>query len=179
MIKVNLLPVKKKKKAKPIPSFLISMIVITLVAALACGYVFYHFSSRLSERKAQHAANEQKIAQLKVKVKEVEDFERRNKLFQQRKEVIEELGKNRTLPVKVIDEISTVLPSGVWLTSLDVSGTSVKMNGTAFTNTDVVNFINNLKASKRFDDVYLQQSVQAKIGTREVYNFGVTCKVNL
>ena len=76
----------------------------------------------------------------------MEDFEKRNADFQKRKEIIEQLGKNKTLPVKILDEVSRLLPPGVWLTSMDVVGDKVNLSCTAFTNTDVVNYVDNLKA---------------------------------
>ena len=65
MIKVNLLPVKRRKKAKPIPTFLVSAILITVVVGIVMAYTAFFFSSRLSDRKDQFAANERKIAELK------------------------------------------------------------------------------------------------------------------
>ncbi len=176
MIKVNLLPVKKKK-AKPVPSFLFYAIGLFVVVCLVLGYMFYFYSSRLSERQAQFRANEQKIAELKAKIKEVEDFEQRNAVFQKRKEVIEQLGKNKTLPVKMIDEVSALLPPGVWLTALDFKGQEVSLGGSAFTNSDVVNYVNGMKSSKMFSDVFLQESVQATADKTSVYNFKLKCKV--
>lgn len=177
MIKVNLLPVKRKKKQKPVPAFLISMVFVTLAVGLILAYLVFFFSGRVSERQAKVRENEAKIAELKQKIKDVEDYEKRNAVFQQRKEIIEKLGKNKSLPVKILDEISTLLPAGVWLTAMDVKGDGINLSCTAFTNTDVVNYVDNLKNSKLFTDVYLQESVQAQTAGFTLYNFRLTVKV--
>lgn len=177
MIKVNLLPVKKKKKQKPIPGFLLGLIGLTVLTVLVLAYAVFFFSSRLSDKKAKFRENEAKIAELKKKIQAVEDFEKRNAIFLKRKEVIEQLGKNKALPVKVIDEISRLLPPGVWLTSMDVKGNDINLGCTAFTNTDVVNYVNNLKGSQLFTDVYLKESVQSLVEKIQVYNFSLTFKV--
>lgn len=177
MIKVNLLPVKKRKKPKPIPAFLISTIIITVIAGVILAYLIYFFNSRVSSRQAQVRANEKKIEELKEKIKAVEDYEKRNTLFQQRKEIIEQLGKNKTVPVKILDKISAFLPSGVWLNSMDVKATDINLSCTAFTNTDVVNYVNNLKNSRIFTDVYLQESIQAQLSGYSIYKFKITMKV--
>jgi type IV pilus assembly protein PilN len=177
MIKVNLLPVKKRKKQKPLPTFMISMVLVTLMAALVLGYLVFFFSGRLSERQAKVRDNEVKIAELKREIKDVEDFEKRNADFQKRKEIIEQLGKNKTIPVKILDEINKLLPPGVWLVSMDVAGDNVNLSCTAFTNTDVVNYVDNLKLSKLFADIYLQESVQAQVSGYSIYNFRLTFKV--
>jgi len=162
MIKVNLLPVKKKKKQKTFPVFLINAGLVMILSVAVMAYVAYFFNSRLSDRKLTVKENEDKIAKLKERIKAVEDFEKLNKTFQQRKDIIEDLGRNKTRPVKIIDEISALLPAGVWLTSMEVKGSEVRLGCTAFTNSEVVNYVDNLKNSKLFTDVYLQESVQAK-----------------
>lgn len=177
MIKVNLLPVKKKKKAKPIPAFLISTIVVTLAVGAVLLYVVYFFSSRVSERQTQVKNNEKLIAELTDKIKAVEEFEKRNTIFQQRKEIIEQLGKNKTMPVKVLDELSALLPPGVWFNSMELKGMVLNLNCTAFTNTDVVNYVDKLKNSNILTEVFLQESVQGKLGNFSVYNFKLTMKV--
>ncbi|NJD55382.1 MAG: hypothetical protein FIA94_03140 [Nitrospirae bacterium] len=177
MIKVNLIPTKKKKKQKPLPTFLIYTVLLTILTALVLGYLAYFYSSRLSDREAKAKDNDRKITELKAKIKAVEDFERLNKTFQQRKDIIEDLGRNKSLPVKILDEISAQLPVGVWLTTMDVRGSDINLSCTAFSNTDVVNYVNNLKNSKLFTDVYLQESVQSKIKETAVYTFRLTFKV--
>jgi len=177
MIKVNLIPTKKRKKQKPVPVFLIYTVLLTLAVGVIFLYITYHFSSTISAKEKKVKENVITIAALKEKIKAVEDFEKLNKTFQQRKDIIEELGRNKSRPVKILDEISALLPPGVWLSTADVKGLDVSLSCTAFTNTDVVNYVNNLKNSKLFTDVYLQESVQSKAAAITVYSFKLTFKV--
>jgi type IV pilus assembly protein PilN len=179
MIKVNLLPVKKKKKAKPVPAFILAMILAIIATGAVLAYLVYFFNTRLEARKAKVAENERTIAELREKIKAVEDYEKRNADYTRRKALIEQLGKNKALPVKVLDEISAQLPPGVWFTSLNISGADVGISCTGFTNTDVVNYVNNLKGSKMFQDVYLQESVQVRSAGFAVYNFSIKLKVKV
>lgn len=179
MIKVNLLPIKKKKKTVQIPGFVIAAILITLLSGAVMFYVYYMFSEKIASRKNLVAANDGKIAELETKIKAVTDYEKRNQDYKARKDIIEQLGKNKTLPVKVLDEVSSQLPNGVWITGMDVrkSGAELSVNCTAFTNTDVVNYVNNLKGSKLFADVYLNESVQSQVLGFSVYTFSLLIKV--
>ncbi len=177
MIKVNLLLVKKKKKAKPLPTFLLVTIFAALAAVALVVYLNFSFQGRVNERKAQVAENTRKLEDLEKKIKAVDDFEKLNADFKKRKGIIEELGKNKSLPVKLLDEISKLLPDGVWLTAMEIKGNSLNLACTGFNNTDVVNFVNNLKGSSLLTDVFLQESVQAAVGSYSLYNFKVSCKV--
>jgi Tfp pilus assembly protein PilN len=171
------MPAKKRKRQKPVPAFLIYTVLATVATAAILAYLTYFFSVRLSDRQARVQENERKILELKEKIKAVEDYEKLNQIFQKRKEIIEQLGRNKSLPVKILDEASALLPVGVWLTAMEVKGADINLSCTAFSNTDVVNYVNNLKNSKLFTDIYLQESIQSSVANMSVYNFRLTFKV--
>jgi type IV pilus assembly protein PilN len=177
MIKVNLLPIKRKKKAKPLPSFLVVTILITVGICIIMAYLTFFFNSRLSAKKAQFTANEKKIAELKEMIKAVDDFEKRNKTFKERNDIIEQLSKNKSLPVKILNEFSTLLPNGVWLQTMSVSGGSVSLEGYGFTNNDIVSYVDNIKNSPMFTEVYLQESKSVEAEKVALYMFKLTCKL--
>jgi type IV pilus assembly protein PilN len=179
MIKVNLLPIKRKKKAKPLPSFLIITIIFTVVVCIVMAYLSFFFSSRLSARKETFTNNENKIAELKAKIKAVEDFEKRNKTYKQRNDIIEQLSKNRSIPVKILDEVSALLPTGVWLKSMTVTNAGINMEGCGFTNPDIVIFVDHLKASTMFTDVYLGESRSVEIEKVPAYEFKLSLKLKI
>ena len=177
MIKVNLLPVKRKKKSKPLPSFLLATIAVTVAACLIMGYLVYFFTTRLSERKATFAKNETKIAELKEKIKAVEDFEKRNKNFKERNDIIEQLSKNRSVPARLLDELSSLQPAGIWLKTLSVTGDSISLDGYGFSNNEIVTYVDNIKGSKLFTEVYLQESKSAEYEKIALYMFKLTLKI--
>lgn len=178
MIRVNLLPVKRKKKAKPLPTFVISTTLITVLVLIALAYLFFYYNSNLQTTQGKFDANKQKIAELKNKIKEVDNFEKLNKTIEERTKIIEQLRKNQNIPVMMLDEISRNLPRGVWLQSMTVTGGgSGSIDGYAFTNSDVVAYVDNLKGSKLLTDIYLQESKQAEIEKIPLYQFKLTFRV--
>lgn len=177
MIKINLLPTKRKKKAKPVPTFLLSTIAITVIVCIILVIFYSYFSSQVSKKRAEVRAKEVQIAALKEQIKAVEDYEKRNMIFEQRNQIIEQLSKNRAIPVKILNEISELLPAGVWINRMAVSGSSINLDCTAFTNTDVVNYVNSLKNSTLFNDVFLQESVQTGASGITLYSFKLSFKV--
>jgi len=180
MIKVNLLPVKRKKKAKPLPAFLIASVIGTVLIGVLAAYIAFYYSSLLSQKKTDYASKERKIAELKEQIKTADDFEARNKMFKERNDVIEQLGKNKALPVRVLGEIGSLIPKGIWLQNMAVSGPSnISIAGYGFTNSEIVAFVDNLKASPLFTDVYLQESKSAEKEKISVYMFKLTCKIKV
>lgn len=177
MIRVNLLPVKRKKRAKPIPAFIISAILITALVLCALVYLFFYYNTSLQSTKDKFEANKQKIAELKNMIREVDNFEKLNKTIEERTKIIEQLRKNQNIPVMMLDEISRKLPKGVWVNSLTVSSNGGSLEGYAFTNSDVVAYVDNLKGSKLLTEIYLQESRQAEIEKIPLYQFKLTFKV--
>jgi type IV pilus assembly protein PilN len=179
MIKVNLIPIKRKKKAKPIPTFLIIGVFVTIGALFLAGLLFFKASSTLAEKQNLYADNENRLAELKEKIKAVENFEQLNKTFEQRNNIIEQLSKNKSVPVLLLDEVSKLLPIGVWLDSITVTGDTIKVGGYGFTHTDIVSFVNNVKASKLFIDAYLNQTKGIEVEKVPLYQFSLTFRIKV
>lgn len=177
MIRINLLPVKRKKKAKPLPTFVISTIAASAVILCVLAYLFFYYQSQLKDAQGRFETNKQKMAELKSKIVEVDNFEKLNKTLDERSKLIEQLRKNQNIPVMMLDEVSKHLPNGVWLSSMTVAGNTISLSGYAFTNSDVVTYVENLKNSKSLAEIYLQESKQAEVEKIPLYQFKLTFKV--
>lgn len=180
MIKINLLPVKKKRKPSKvtIPQVpIIPMAVVFAITAIVAGYFWFSLGNKIDTLNADKASKEKTLADLKVKIKEVENFKRDNKIFEERTNIIERLKKAQSGPVLLLDEISLDIPERVWLLSLNESGGTINIEGLAFSNSDIVSFVNNLKGSKYLTDVGLIESKQGEKEKMPVFQFKLTCRV--
>lgn len=177
MIRINLLPVKRKKKPKPLPSFVVTATFITLLVIFILGYLFYYYNSKLAEARSRFESNKQRIEELKKRIKEVDNFEKLNKTIEERTQIIEQLRKNQNIPVIILDHLSKALPEGAWLHSMTFSGGTISIEGFGFTNSDVVAYVDNLKNSKVFTEINLQESKQTEIEKIPLYQFKITMKV--
>jgi type IV pilus assembly protein PilN len=151
--------------------------VCFLIAALAYFGMEWNLSSLGDEKKR----NEQEIASLKTKIDEVQRYETLNKDIEQRVRVIESLRKNQAAPVRLLDEVGSILNAieGVWLTSMSYKSEDVTLDGYAFTNEALVSFVDGLKKSPRMTDVTLVESSRATQDAITVYKFKLNCKFRL
>lgn len=179
MIKINLIERKREQQQKKAPpKFLITWALITgacfLVTALAYFGMEWHLSSLADEKKK----NEQEIASLKKKIEEVQRYEKLNKDIEQKVALIENLRASQAAPVKLLDEMSTILTAteGVWLASLNYSGDAVNLDGSAFSNEALVSFVDRLKSSPKMADVTLIESNRASQDKVTVYKFKLQFK---
>jgi type IV pilus assembly protein PilN len=162
MIRVNLIgerKLAKKKAAFPIAQQQLPLAcgAILVGAVLVVGWRYWSLG-RESARLATETAKAQKeTASLKSIIAQVADFEQQKAELQQRVELIEQLRKEQTGPVHMLDEISRSLPQMLWLTNLKETPNSneVLVEGRSNTLTGISDFVANLEASG-----YFQKSIE-------------------
>lgn len=179
MIKINLLPTPRaraRQRQWDVRLEIASAIGILLLTAAACVYYAGALDNDIEAKQVEKQGKEKQLALLKEKVKQVQDFEQKKKLLEDKNRVIDELEKARAGPVRVLDYLSQSLnPLNLWLTRMSMKGTDIEVEGRALTNDDVVEFVNNLRQTEYFGSIRLIESrsgVEAKLS---IYQF----KLNL
>ncbi len=179
MIKINLSTikkgVKKSKKKVELQSQLIAAIALIVITVAGVGYGWMWLNSKVSRLENEKVLANKELASLKEQVKVVENYEKDKKNFEEKISVIEQLKKNQTGPVIMLDEISKNIPERVWLTKITESGGKLSIEGNAISNTDLASFINNLKNTKGFSNVELTESKGAVEANIPIYTFKMQC----
>lgn len=175
MIRINLLPGPKGKTAKPqydVRAQALLGIGVILITIAGCWWYAAALDSELEARQEEKRDKEKQVAQLKEQVKQVQDFEQKKKLLEDKNRIIDQLEQSRMGPVKVLDHVSQSLePLKVWLTKLAISSDAVEVEGKALTNDDVVEFVNNLRRTEYFTAINLQESKAAVENKVNLYQF--------
>lgn len=179
MIRINLLPVKRKKKAQPVPPVFIQSALILIVTILAVVFFSFQLYGKVSDLKAEKASKEQRLVKLKEQLKEVENFERDNEIYKQKSQIIVRLKKQQKAPLRLLDEVSARLSEGVWLSSLDDARGTVTIKGYAFSNSELVSYVQRLKGSEFLTEVALLESKQGRVAEVTVYIFQISFKVKV
>jgi type IV pilus assembly protein PilN len=173
MIKINLLPTKKKPPKKVIDlqqQLLLGFLILVLVL-MAMAFFWKRQKDQIMALQKEKVSAEEHIRSQDNILKEVKNVEEERKKVAEKIEIIEKLKKNQTGPVRLLDELSKALPVGVNLTSLVESGNNINIEGEAFTNDDVVRFVDNLKASPYLSSVMLLETSQIKHEALAVYKY--------
>ena len=183
MIKINLLPEAarkvKKKKSKGPSTYILLLSIIPVATLLIMGGATYYLKSEVSKLRDLSESNKAVVASLAKKISEVKKYEQINKDLEQRSKLIETLRKSQSIPVWILDHISSVIPEGVWLSSLTYIGDAISMEGVAYTNQDVVTYVDNLKRSANITDVYLEETRESEVEKVKVYRFKLNFKVKV
>jgi type IV pilus assembly protein PilN len=145
MIHINLLPVRQEKKREVGRQFLV-VVGGTLFMALLGNWIWYDGLASEEKKNAQRlAATQARIAELEKVIGEVNNINARKKDVLAKLSILNDLRKQRTGPVRMLDALATAIPKKVWLTGFDEKANAVKMTGKAVSHEDVAEFMRALQ----------------------------------
>ncbi|MBI4817629.1 MAG: PilN domain-containing protein [Deltaproteobacteria bacterium] len=180
MIRINLLPIRQEKRRETVQQQLLAFVGILILVGLACVGWWKMKDNDLQDKIRQVAAKQTEIKQLDKIIGEVNEFTAKKKELQSKLEVIQQLKKGKTGPVRALDDLATEIPKRVWLTRVAEMKGELTLTGYAIDHEDVSAFMKALQKSKYFTNVNLAYSRAADESGKGVttYSFSITCTVN-
>ena len=170
MIRINLLSAGREKAAKKTPftaghKLTLGCTLILVLAAVFIGWRYWALYRASARLDAEIAAAQQETTRLHSIIQQVQQFEQRKAQLQQRVVLIEQLRRDQTGPVHMLDQISRALPSMLWLVEVKQDPKKpdeVIIDGRSTTLTGLSDFAANLEASG-----YFKRSVEIVSTTTE------------
>ncbi len=144
MIRINLLPVRAVKKREMGRQYLVVAVFGLVVALGGNFYWFYSRDADLTLRQTKLADTNRRIEELQKVIGEVNNINKRKKEVQEKLDVLEQLRKKRSGPVRLLDALATCIPKKVWLSDFAEAQNNVKLNGQAESHEDVSEFMKGL-----------------------------------
>ncbi|MFZ0760218.1 MAG: PilN domain-containing protein [Candidatus Sulfotelmatobacter sp.] len=193
MIKINLLENSKGKSKRAggggpaLPTMdmgdmgspkLKVLVVVVLAGALNFGY-WYRLDHQAKSIALQMQAAEQKNRELSdVKARYLER-QREADNYKRRVDVIDSLRAEQSGPVNLLAMLGQTVnqTEAVWLRSMDDTGASVDLEGTALSTDAVANLIANLQKTGFFKSVEIKETYQDdQIKDMQAFEFTLTCE---
>jgi type IV pilus assembly protein PilN len=178
MIRINLLPVRAKKKRNTSIYQIVAMSAVLMVALVSAFTVHSVYVAQVEERERKKTDNENEIKRLQKIIGEVNELDKQKTRLLSQLAVIDKLEKGKRGPVRVLDELSGSIPKRVWVTSFRETAGSLSITGAAMDNSDISEFMRALQKTPYFTDVSLRFSNADQRDGVPVYNFEINCKVN-
>ena len=176
MIRINLLPVKAAQKKEMLKGQLMVIVLVLIVTVGICGAAYTHIIGEVDDVQQQIDQKKSEIARLQKAIKEVKNFEKRQKDLRAKLDVLETLKTARVGPVYLLDELYRAMPDKLWLTKFKEGSGKAQISGIGASEETVGLFMKNLEESGSFEGVELKvtkQKVQDKI---KFHEFQLTCK---
>jgi len=178
MIRINLLPVRVSKKKVAGKQQLV-FFVLTLVLVLICNFWWNrNRSSELAAREDKVKRTRTEIAQLEKIIGEVKNIKAEQSAVKDKLAVLDKLKAGRQGPVRMLDDLASLMPRRVWLRKMDEKAGLVTFDGSAGTIEDVSLLLSGLKKSAYFTNAELKKTSAKDDKKQKLVDFIITVNVN-
>ena|ERR1039457_190135 len=183
MIKINLVPVKEKKKRK---EFLIGFFVVIVFVIIALG-MFWIYIQRVQVRsnlKKEISQIEEESKGYADKIKEVNELKMKEESLEGFKKTVKSISETQRKVIVGIDQLALDLSNGVWFTSVtqgrDKDSNKFIVDGYAFSPSNIKSFFDTIqKPGGLLKEPTLDvKNFSAPIGNnKQIQQFEITAKV--
>jgi type IV pilus assembly protein PilN len=159
LIRINLLP-SEEIEARGAGDLIVGGLVIFAAIVSILALHLYQAKSLRDVNKETHRV-ERRIKELENVKKKVEAFKVKNAELERRIKLIELLEENRAAQLHVMESLAEAIPQRAWIDKFTETGNKAKMEGIAWNEFTVSDFMKGLKSSNYFNVVELV-SIQKK-----------------
>ena len=180
-MRINLLPWREVSRSKRKRAFAGFLMLATLIGMAVVIVVMMGSAKMIDNQANRIALLKQENALLDIRIKEIAGLSEEIKSLKARQSAVENLQARRNHPVYMLDELATLVPSGVILKSIKQSD-SIILIGYAQSNARISDFLRNLTTQTQWltrPELVEIKSAVFGVGkdARKIFEF--TLKVNL
>lgn len=174
MIEINLLPVREARRAADLRRQVMQVALMLVVVGGGIGLVQSNMNDRTMTARARVAQMQRDIDQFKPQLEQVAAFRAKKAQLEKKIDVIDELDRARSGPVRVMSELASRTPERLWLKSVTTSGTTIHLSGVSLDNELVAVFLRGLGDSEFFSQVDLDgTNLERSPGGLKVVSFKI------
>ncbi len=155
MLEINLLPVREARRKAGVRQQLMQLVFGLLITFGVIAIVHSRISDQIGTAETHVEQMEGDIAKFKPQLDQVASFKKRKAELLRKIDVIDNLDRARSGPVRVLTELSDRIPDRLWLTSLETKGNTVLLKGLSLDNELVALFLRALGESPAFGEIDL------------------------
>jgi type IV pilus assembly protein PilN len=161
MIRINLLPVKElKAEVSRRREVVFGGICLGLTLATIAGVYGIQYG-RIAGLQDELEGLRAELASLNLKAKSVGDLQAKIKEVKSKHEIIEDINRKKSGPVRVMQSLSAATPRALWLTQFKETGGNLTITGVATDNQTIAEFLKALGSHAYFRNTELVETTQA------------------
>ena len=140
MIKINLLPFKRKR-ATSIGKDIRDLAILLVLGCIGFGIYYIGLNNKIDDCKSSIRDGEKKIEALKPFQTEYLQIQNAKKEIQKRLQTLKKLQTGRALAARSFYDLASSIKEGVWLKSIKKNSDKFEMEGRSFVNESISDFI--------------------------------------
>jgi len=184
MIRINLLPHREMRRERRKKDFVAFMLLVVVFGASVALLVALGIGQRIDAQQARNDYIKRENDKLDAQIKEIALLRQEIDSLRARQLAVENLQRDRTLPVHVMDELVKYTPDGIYFKQVKQEERKVSLVGVAQSNERVSNLLRSLS----YETPWLERPELVEIkaapagkpdakDTRRVFEFAVNAMV--
>lgn len=171
MIRINLLPHREEARKARRQQFYVLGGLISVLATLIVFAGFTFISGYVDSQQETNNFLKTEIAKLDAQLDQIKRLKEQTQALLARKQIIENLQRDRGETVYLLSEMVSQVPEGVYLKTLKQDGLTVNMTGYAQSNARVSALMRNLEASPWLENPQLVEVKAGVLNGRRINEF--------
>ena len=183
MILINLLPHREAARKRRREMFYAGLGASALAGAVIAGGVYLWYGAQISNQQQRNTILATENQRLDSQIKDIAALQEEIAALRARQQAVEDLQADRNMPVHLLNELSRLLPDGIYLTSMKQVNDNVALAGIAQSNERVSELLRNLSsgspwiARPELIEIVATNVTLPPKDTRRVANFRINVKV--
>ena len=171
MIRINLLPHREEKRKARRQQFYALAILVSVLAAVIVLAVHLTYSQFIEGQQEVNDILKNEIAKISKEIEEIKNLKEQTQALLARKQIIENLQRDRSEAVRLLSEMTRQMPEGIYIRSLKQDGARVSIAGYAQSSARVSTFMRNVEASPWLEKPQLIEIKAASINKKRLNEF--------
>jgi type IV pilus assembly protein PilN len=176
MTRINLLPWRAELRQEQKKAFGMLLVLIMVLAGAIVGLIHIQMGAKIDYQLSRNQYIRDEITKLDKQIAEISDLKKVRRSLLERMEVIQDLQGSRPSIVHLFTEIVSTVPNGVYLKTLNQTGSHLAMTGEAESNARVSTYMRNLDASEWLKEPNLTVIEIEDIKVNRISAFTLTVK---
>ena len=173
MIRINLLPHRAEAKKAKRQQFFVLAGLISFLALLIVFAVYTLIDKQVFDQNDNNEFLKREVAILDKQIDQIKRLKEQTQALLARKQVIENLQRDRGETVHLLGELVKQVPDGIYLKTIKQDGLQVSMTGFAQSNARVSTLMRNLEASPWLENPQLIEVKASLLNGRRINEFGM------
>lgn len=173
MIRINLLPHREEARKAKRQQFYVMSGAVAGLAALVVFLGYTLINSYISSQNEANAFLKSEIAVLDKQIDQIKRLKEQTQALISRKQIIEDLQRDRGETVYLLTELVKQVPEGIYLKSLKQEGAKVNITGFAQSNARVSALMRNIEASPWLENPQLVEVKAVVLNGRRSNEFAM------
>ena len=174
MIRINLLPHREEAKKAKREQFYVLTGLVSVLAALIVFAIYTLIDGQISLQAGNNDFLKQEIAVLDKQLDQIKRLKEQTQALLARKQVIENLQRDRGETVYLLSEMVKQVPEGVYIRTLKQESLKVSLTGYAQSNARVSALMRNIDASPWLEKPQLIEVKAGVLNGRRINEFSMT-----